>query len=117
MERIQNFGDLTDDEDFLELYDIVEHPREPQVFRVREDHFTKWNDTEFRQRFRLSKEVVRFVTEEISEMISSQTDRKHFFWTSAKSTLDAAHDTIFRLSGFCPLEVFPEDLKDWNISW
>lgn len=68
-------NDLTDDEDFLELYNIIQHPRRPQTYRHREDHFAKWNDGEFHARFRLSKNVVRFITNEIAEAISHRTDR------------------------------------------
>jgi hypothetical protein len=63
MENVQYLGELTHDEDFFELYQLVQHPRERQVYRVRENHFTKWRDVEFKERFRLSKEVVQFVIE------------------------------------------------------
>jgi hypothetical protein len=74
MENVQYLGELTDDEDFFELYQLVQHPR------VRENHFTKCRDVEFKERFRLSKEVVQFVTEEVSEIISSQTERYKIFF-------------------------------------
>ncbi|XP_030761569.1 putative nuclease HARBI1 [Sitophilus oryzae] len=66
--------DITDDEDFLELVHHV-HPQAPQVYRDRPDHFNIWNDTEFKARFRLEKQVVRFIIDELSEQISSVTDR------------------------------------------
>jgi hypothetical protein len=81
MENVQYLGELTDDEDFFELYQLVQHPRERQVYRVRENHFTKWRDVEFKERFRLSKEVVQFVIEEVSEIISSQTERYKIFYS------------------------------------
>lgn len=67
--------DITDDEDFLELVHHVVHPRAPQVYRDRPDHFNIWNDTEIKARFRLEKQVVRFIIDELSEQISSVTDR------------------------------------------
>ena len=66
---------LTDDEDFLELIDIVLHPRAQQIYRNRPNHFDIWNEKEFKSRFRLDKQVVRFVIEHISDEISSVTDR------------------------------------------
>jgi hypothetical protein len=35
MENVQYLGELTDDEDFFELYQLVQHPRERQVYRVK----------------------------------------------------------------------------------
>lgn len=61
--------DLTDDEDFLQLVEIEAFPRAPRIFRQRENHFLKWNENEFRQRFRLSKETVELITGEIRNEI------------------------------------------------
>ncbi|KAK9679368.1 DDE superfamily endonuclease [Popillia japonica] len=63
--------ELTDDEDFIELLNI--ELRIPRVFRERINHFEKWNDNEFKQRFRLSKPVVKFVIDKIAGEISSKT--------------------------------------------
>lgn len=62
--------ELTDDEDFLELVEAEAWPRAPRNFRPRQNQFLKWNDKEFRERFRLSKETVSFLIEEISDEIS-----------------------------------------------
>lgn len=67
--------ELTDDEDFLELIHHVLHPRAPKVYRERPNHFNKWNDKEFKSRFRLEKQVVAFIIDQISEEISSPTDK------------------------------------------
>jgi hypothetical protein len=48
MENVQYLGELTDDEDFFELHQLVQH------LRVRENYFTKWRDVEFKERFKLS---------------------------------------------------------------
>lgn len=72
---MENLENLTDDEDFLELVNIVRHPRAPRTFRERPDHFTKWNEVEFRNRFRLSKDIVKFVVNVISPSISSKTEK------------------------------------------
>ncbi|KAJ3655893.1 hypothetical protein Zmor_015001 [Zophobas morio] len=78
MARYQDFlGDLTDDEDFLELLDEVMEPRLPRIFRNRIDPFEIYNDKEFKRRYRLSKDVTNFIINEISPEISSQTDRNH----------------------------------------
>ncbi|KAI4455646.1 hypothetical protein MML48_9g00004124 [Holotrichia oblita] len=69
--------DLTDDEDFLELVNIVVHPRQPKVYRERTNEFNKWSDEEFRDRFRLSKPVVEYVINEIADEISSESNRNH----------------------------------------
>ncbi|KAI4468974.1 hypothetical protein MML48_2g00018845 [Holotrichia oblita] len=69
--------DLTDDEDFLELVNIVMHPRQPKVYRERTNEFNKWSDEEFRDRFRLSKPVVEYVINEIADEISSESNRNH----------------------------------------
>lgn len=44
-----DYRDLTDDEDFLELLQIVveNKRRKPRVFRHRPNHFEKWSDEEF----------------------------------------------------------------------
>ncbi|KAK9681280.1 DDE superfamily endonuclease [Popillia japonica] len=70
--------DLSDDEDFLELVNIVMHPRQPKVYRERTNEFNKmWSDEEFRNRFRLSKPVVEYVRDEIADEISSESNRNH----------------------------------------
>lgn len=67
--------ELTDDEEFLELVDHFLHQRIPQVYRDRPDHFLKWNENDFKKRFRLSKHVVNFITDSIAEVISSRTNK------------------------------------------
>lgn len=69
----QFLDELTDDEDFLEL--VLQVPRAPKIYRDRIDYFTRCSDKDFRIRFRLSKEVVRFLISEISNEIESNTDR------------------------------------------
>ncbi|XP_044259845.1 putative nuclease HARBI1 [Tribolium madens] len=66
-------GVLTDNEDIVELLNITRRKRARKVFRLRENHFTKWNDKEFIKRFRLSKNGVRFVLDRISEEIAHPT--------------------------------------------
>lgn len=67
-------GDLTDDEDFLEYADLVLRPRIPRVFRARTLHFDKWSEIEFKERFRLSKNTVKYVVDLIEENIVSVTN-------------------------------------------
>nr|CAI5847003.1 unnamed protein product [Callosobruchus analis] len=70
-------GILTDDDDMLELLDILNRRRARKRYRERINHFKKWNDEEFRQRFRLSKQGVLFVLENITANISHPTQRNH----------------------------------------
>lgn len=51
--NLEILAELTDDEDMLEL--VHQNVRAPKNYRQRDNHFEKWNDTEFLQRFRLSK--------------------------------------------------------------
>nr|CAI5821893.1 unnamed protein product [Callosobruchus analis]CAI5833773.1 unnamed protein product [Callosobruchus analis] len=55
----------------------MEHHRKPRVYRNRKDHFTKWNDYELRDRFRVSKEVVLFVFEEIHAQFPQKLKEPH----------------------------------------
>lgn len=66
---------LTDDEDFLELLEIVLHPRIPRVFRERPNNFVKWRDDEFRNRYRISKPVARHLLDLIYVEIAPTTNR------------------------------------------
>uniref|UniRef100_A0A6P7GYR2 Uncharacterized protein LOC114348525 n=1 Tax=Diabrotica virgifera virgifera TaxID=50390 RepID=A0A6P7GYR2_DIAVI len=66
---------MIDDEDFAELVVLVN--RATRHFRGRVDHFQKWIDEEFRNRFRMSKPVVRYVLNKISHSITSRTFRNH----------------------------------------
>lgn len=65
----ENLDDLTDDEDFLELLYQEIFPRRSRIFRERINHFIKWEENEFRSRFRLSKQTVNFIIGEIKEDI------------------------------------------------
>ena len=67
-------GYITDDEDFLELVDIVRHPRRQRVVRHRINHFEEWDDDNFKNRFRVSKAVHR-ITDLIGDNIASHTNR------------------------------------------
>lgn len=61
---------LTDDEDFLELIELEVFSRRPRQLRQKPDHFNIWNEEEFRARFRLSKNTVSLVVDEIRNNIS-----------------------------------------------
>ena len=73
-----NLRELTDDEDFIELVELVRRPRAQQTFRERPNHFDKWTNDEFKARFRLSKNVVRYLIIEIEDQISPKTKRYKF---------------------------------------
>lgn len=70
-------GQLTDDEDMLELIDILSAKTHRKTFRNRANHFEKWNSTEFIRRFRLSKDGVMFVHDKIKNDIANPTVRNH----------------------------------------
>jgi len=50
---------------------------EPRVFRNRIDAFEIYNDHEFRQRYRLTKECARFVISLVEERLSPLSFRRH----------------------------------------
>lgn len=66
---------LTDDEDFLEFFDVVVNPRMPRTYKERPNNFLIWNDKQFLQRFRLSKHTVRMIIDEIREDIQNETEQ------------------------------------------
>lgn len=63
-----------EDEEFDELAVLVAFPRQRRIFRPRTDHFSWWRDDEFFDRFRLSKNTVRFIIDLIGDRICSRTD-------------------------------------------
>ncbi|CAH1981915.1 unnamed protein product [Acanthoscelides obtectus] len=54
----------------------VKSPRAPRNFRRRVDHFTRWNDEEFRVRFRLSKETVTMLEQRL-HVLTPKTERNY----------------------------------------
>lgn len=67
-EDIEDLGYLIDELD--EIY-----PERDYILRSRIDHLTYWNDEEFFQRFRLSKQAVQFVLELIEDHLQHRTIR------------------------------------------
>lgn len=78
---ILNYIDIIDnsesdsDHSLFELAELVGFPRKAKVIRDRPDHFQTWRDHEFLQRFRLSKNTVKFILDVIETKISSPTNR------------------------------------------
>lgn len=72
MDIFEDF-DLINDPD-MELVEDGDPNRE-YVIRPRIDHFTHWNDSEFFNRFRLSKPTVEFILQNIVEEIQNPTNR------------------------------------------
>ncbi|KAI4457562.1 hypothetical protein MML48_7g00015984 [Holotrichia oblita] len=97
--------ELTDDEDFLELVQHVRHPRAERVFRERSNHYEKWNDEEFKARFRQSKNVVRRIEDEIGDNITSVTMRSHAL---------TASEMIFIMLRFLATGCFLQTAGDFN---
>ncbi|CAH1962126.1 unnamed protein product [Acanthoscelides obtectus] len=69
--------EITDDEDFLELITILHIPRLPKTYKQRPDNFRIWNDTQFLQRFRLSKSTVRSIIDKVADDIRNITIQNH----------------------------------------
>lgn len=63
-----------EDEEFNDLAILVAFPRRQRIFRTRVDHFTTWRDDEFFDRYRLSKNTVRFIVDLIRDRIQSRTN-------------------------------------------
>ncbi|KAJ8911563.1 hypothetical protein NQ315_007944 [Exocentrus adspersus] len=57
---------ISSDEEFLE---IARHIERPRVYRERENQFEKYSESEFRNRFRLTKENVNILVELIEDNI------------------------------------------------
>lgn len=68
-------NNMTDDEDFMELALLVAFSRKRKMFLERPNHFTKWRDEQFFNRFRLPKNTVYFILDHIKERIASPTNR------------------------------------------
>ncbi|XP_008185268.1 putative nuclease HARBI1 [Acyrthosiphon pisum] len=76
-------GSSEDASDFDQLIVMIAFPRNPRIFRPRKHHFTYWRDDEFFNRFRLSKNTVRYIVDIIGDRICSRTD-----WNNAVSPED-----------------------------
>lgn len=72
-EIFEVFDDVLSDDE--ELIDFVERPRQTKVFRNRIDHMQEWNDKEFLDRFRISKECSMGILYQIEELLAHKTVR------------------------------------------
>jgi len=72
----EGYGAITEDEiddaDFLEFAVHITFPRAGKTIRKRPNLFQKYSNSEFLQRFRLTKKTVRFLVELIKTEIASQ---------------------------------------------
>lgn len=82
--------DVTDDINHaIEVREVnAVRDRNPRVFRDRIDAFEIYNERQFRQRYRLSKECVRFVISLVEERLSPLSTRRSVI-TSALQILIA----------------------------
>lgn len=71
--KMEIFDGLSDEEE--EFLDFLEHPRRPYVVKDRFNPFDEYDDLDFFMRFRLKKETVLMVLEQIEEQIETITDR------------------------------------------
>lgn len=60
--------------------DLIEHVNYERAYNVRAriDHYNHWNDSEFFNRFRLSKATVTLILNEINENLRNRTERYAF---------------------------------------
>lgn len=65
----------TIEDEFDEYLDRITTPRRNPVFQKRINYMTTLDETDFRTRFRLTKEAVTFVYSMIEETISAPTKR------------------------------------------
>lgn len=70
---VEIFQDLLSDDE--EIVEVVERPRRPKVYRNRIDHFNQWDNKEFLNRFRITKESVTQVLGHIEGLIAHPTNR------------------------------------------
>ncbi|KAK4882702.1 hypothetical protein RN001_006021 [Aquatica leii] len=101
--------ELTEDEDFLELLNLNLYPRIPRVIRERPNHFVKWKDDEFKNKFRLSKPVVRYLIDKISDNIKSLTNKKCMYAFTLQDICDSSLKLIDTFTGF------PKSVSDTRI--
>lgn len=66
---------FTDDEDFLNAVDEILQPNNPRNYHDRPNYMEQWDNIEFLQRYRLSKETVSNIADAISADISTVTQR------------------------------------------
>jgi len=62
-------------DDDVEFQEYLNYQRRPYTVRTRVDHFSTWDELDFKNRFRLSKETVLMILNMIGPTISSNTDR------------------------------------------
>lgn len=73
MDILNIFDDLLSDNE--EMVNVIERPRRPRMFRQRRDHFNGWNNIEFVNRFRISKDSALSVLHRIQAQIAHPTNR------------------------------------------
>lgn len=71
MEVFNEIEDILDNE----LINLVNPQRKAYTVPFREDNIDKWTDNEFLQRYRLSKNTVLRLLENIKERLQHRTDR------------------------------------------
>lgn len=62
----------------VELVDVVDNGamwNRPRIFRERADHFERYDEVDFKMRYRLSKETVLFVLEKIEHILEFRDNR------------------------------------------
>ena len=74
MDVFEDYEDI-DDQEILDIVDFINPERRQYTIRERVNHFDKWDDKEFSRRFRLSKETVTQLLQQIEPQLRHRTDR------------------------------------------
>ena len=62
------------EDDFDEFINHITRPHRRRIIRRRPDHYTELDETDFRIRFRLTKQAVSYLLSLIIDDIKTQTD-------------------------------------------
>lgn len=71
--EVNIFSESDSDDDLRDYINILH--RRPYTVRQRPNHFEFWDDEDFRIRFRLSKETVQHILENIEHRLRFPTNR------------------------------------------
>ncbi|KAE9545612.1 hypothetical protein AGLY_001155 [Aphis glycines] len=74
-------------DDDVEFQEYLNYQRRPYTVRTKVDHFSTWDELDFKNRFRLSKETVLMILNMIGPTISSNADRNHAITPTQKLLL------------------------------
>jgi hypothetical protein len=71
---VEMFSSDSDDEEMINIVEHLARPRKVPRVQMRKDHFNYWDDEEFYRRFRLSKETIVLLLDQITDAIKHPTN-------------------------------------------